>query len=218
MQRTLNMKKHHLNRLDQGSTCAATPGIFPAKAARQQGFTLIEISIVIAIGLLMVLAGLKFGPALRLRTEVSAEVQNLGHLAVNVRNTYAGRYVNLSTANVVQLNLAPLDMLNTDNVNVDPNVNFPLVGHWSYITLSPNSLANGIPNSAMQIDLVRIPQDVCTQLAPALLPMADEMQVNGTTVKWYQQPNPPPDLAAMQCGPPANTVSTHLTTITIRMR
>jgi prepilin-type N-terminal cleavage/methylation domain-containing protein len=140
---------------------------------RQRGMTLIELAVVLAIGLVLILAGLKFAPALMTSSRVQAETQNLGQLVTSTRNLYQGRYATLTVAQAIQFNLAPAGMVN----------GAALAGNWGTVTPAPALLAGGAPNTAMAITLAGIPQAVCVQLAPALLGIADEMDVNGVAVK-----------------------------------
>lgn len=175
------------NTLDPRTAAARNP----ARRGRQGGFTLIELSIVIAIGLLLILAGLKFAPALMRGTRVQGEVQNVGMLVSNVRNVYHSRYANLSNAQAIQFNLPPTDLVDGGNIS----------GHWGPITLAPSALAGGAANTAMQVTLTNIPQPDCIQLAPALLGVADELDVGGAAnLKSANNPNPANDAIAAACG------------------
>lgn len=158
---------------------------------KQRGFTLIELSIVIAIGLLLILVGLKFGPTLMRGTRVQSETQNVGMLVSQVRNLYRGRYANLTTAQVIQYNLAPTDLVNGN----------ALAGNWGAITLAPSALNGAAANTALQVTLANIPQPDCIQLAPALLGTADELDVGGNAnLKSANNPNPANDAIAAACG------------------
>jgi prepilin-type N-terminal cleavage/methylation domain-containing protein len=164
----------------------------------QRGFTLIELSIVIAIGLLLILAGLKFGPSLMRGTQVSAEVQNVGQIVTKTRNLYRGRYANLTTALAIQYDLAPTDLVNGAT----------LAGNWGPMTLAPAALTGAAANTALQLTLQNIPQQVCTQLAPALLGVADELDVGaGVNVKSFATPNPLNDVIAGNCGAVGGSVN-----------
>jgi len=163
----------------------------PARKGRQRGFTLIELSIVIAIGVALILAGLKFAPALMRGTRVQSEVQNIGMLVNNVRNLYKGRYANLSNAQAIQFNLPPTDLVDGANLS----------GRWGAVTLSPAALAGAAANTALQVTLANIPQPDCIQLAPALLGVADELDVGGAAnLKSANTPNPANDAIAAACG------------------
>ncbi len=165
---------------------------------RQRGFTLIELSIVIAIGLLLILAGLKFGPTLMRGTQVQSEVQNVGQLVTSVRNLYRGRYANLTTAAAIQYNLVPTDLVN----------GAALAGNWGPISLGPTNLTGAAGNTALAVNMQNIPQPVCTQLAPALLGIADELDVGGTAnLKSVANPNPLNDTVAAACGAAGGTVA-----------
>ena len=170
----------------------------PAPKRGQRGFTLIELSIVIAIGLLLILAGLKFGPSLMRGTQVQADVQNVGQLVTNTRNLYRGRYANLTTALAIQYNLAPNDLIN----------GAALAGTWGPITLAPSLLQGAAANTALQVTLANIPQVVCVQLAPALLGVADELDVGAVVrLKSAAAPNPLNDTVAAACGAAGGTVA-----------
>ena len=167
--------------------------IKPIQAAmdKQEGFTLIELSIVIAIGLLLNLAGLAFGPTLMLSTRVEGETQNIGMLVTNTRNLYQGRYANLTTAKVIQYNLAPTALVNGNT----------LAGNWGSITLAPSALTGAAANTSMQVTLANIPQPACIQLAPSLLGTADELDVGGqANLKSANTPNPARDTVTDACG------------------
>jgi type IV pilus assembly protein PilA len=158
---------------------------------RQRGFSLVELSIVIAVGLLMIILGLKFGPGLFRGAKVNGEVQNVTMLISNLSNTYQGRYANLTNANALNLNAVPGDLRDGANIT----------GKWGAITLAPAALAGGPANAALQVTLANIPQEVCTTLAPALLGAADEMDVGGNAnVKTLAAPNPATDVVATACG------------------
>ena len=165
----------------------------PTQAAphKQSGFTLIELSIVIAIGLLLILAGLAFGPALMLSSRVSSETQNIGMLISSTRNLYQGRYANLTTAKIIQYNLAPTALVNGT----------ALAGNWGTITLTPGALTGAAANTALQVTLANILQPACIQLAPALLGTADELDVGGSSnLKSANTPNPARDTVTDACG------------------
>lgn len=163
----------------------------PNSPPRQRGFTLIELSIVIAIGLILILAGLKFGPSLMRGSRVQGEIQNVGMLVSNVRNLYRGRYANASVAQVIQFNLAPSDLINGAALN----------GNYGNITVGPSALAGGAANTAMQIVLTNVPAADCVQLAPGLLGAADELDVGAAAnLKSAANPNPANDVVAAACG------------------
>jgi prepilin-type N-terminal cleavage/methylation domain-containing protein len=174
-------------------TLTPTPSYSPQTLQhRQRGFSLVELSIVIAVGLLMILLGLKFGPSLFRGAKVNGEVQNVTMLISNLSNTYQGRFANLTVANALNLNAVPGDLRD----------GAAITGKWGAITLAPAALTGGNPNTAMQVTLANIPQEVCTTLAPALLGAADEMDVGGNAnVKTQANPNPATDIVAGNCGP-----------------
>jgi prepilin-type N-terminal cleavage/methylation domain-containing protein len=206
------MKSNHLNPNQLNDTDSASNGTGPGNlqktARRQRGFTLIELSIVIAIGLLLILAGLKFGPTLMRGTRVQSETQNIGGLKTAIGNLYRGQYnppaQPVSNANIINFGLAPQDLLDAGG---------GLTGHWGTVTVTPSNLAGGVPGTAMQIALINIPQDVCVQLAPSLVALADEMDVGGAAVKNQTALlNPTAAAVAFACG----NVGGGTTTITIR--
>jgi len=165
----------------------------PPKAAakKQGGFTLIELSIVLAIIIIVILAGLSLAPMLMRGTRVQSETHNVGMLMSQVRNTYQGRYANLTTAKVLQYNLAPSNLVNGN----------ALAGNWGSITLVPGALTGAVANTAMQVTLVNIPQPDCIQLAPALAGTADELDVGGNAnLKSANNPNPAKDTITDACG------------------
>lgn len=173
----------------------------PPGRRRTRGFTLIELSIVIAVGLLLILGGLKFAPELYRGTKVQSEVQNVGMLAANIRNLYRGRYAALTDAQVIALQLAPTDLVN----------GAALAGNYGAITSAPAALTGGAPNTAMQLSLANVPAKDCVQLAPALLGVATELDVGATAnLKTAANPNPANNVVAAACGNAAN--------VTIRVR
>lgn len=61
----------------------------------QGGFSLIELAIVIAIAVVLVIAGVTLGGRLMTGANVEAEVQSVGMMVTNVRNLYQRRVVGL---------------------------------------------------------------------------------------------------------------------------
>jgi prepilin-type N-terminal cleavage/methylation domain-containing protein len=164
---------------------------YQPKLFQQRGFSLIELSIVIAVGLLLILLGLKFGPQLFRGAKINGEIQSVNMLISNISNLYQGRYANLTTANALNRNLVPGDLRN----------GAAITGKWGNITLAPGTLAGGAANTAMVVTMANIPQEVCTTLAPGLLGAADEMDVGATNnVKTAANPNPLNDVVAAACG------------------
>jgi prepilin-type N-terminal cleavage/methylation domain-containing protein len=158
---------------------------------KQSGFTLIEISIVIAIALILVLGGITFGSRMMMSANVTSETENVGMLITNVRNLHQKRYANLTVAQAITLNLVPTDLINGNAIE----------GHFGAITLAPGQLTGGGANTAMVITLNNVPPDACTQLAPALLGFADELDVGATAnIKSRVNPRPARDTVAAACG------------------
>lgn len=163
----------------------------PNLPRKQSGFTLIEISIVIAIALILILGGITFGSRMIMSANVTAETENIGMLITNVRNLYQKRYGNLTVAQAIALNLVPTDLLN----------GAALEGHFGAIALAPGQLAGGGANTAIVVTLSNVPPDACTQLAPALLGFADELDVGATAnLKSRVNPRPARDAVAAACG------------------
>jgi prepilin-type N-terminal cleavage/methylation domain-containing protein len=162
---------------------------------KQGGFTLIELSIVIAVGLLLILAGLKFGPQLFRSVKINQEASNIATLSSNISNVYQGRYAAITVANIIQLNLIPQDLLN----------GAAMAGNWGAITVAASNLTGGAAGTAYQLSLANIPPQVCPVLAPALAAMADELDVGTTALVKSLTVRPTPDAIALACAQNAVT-------------
>lgn len=159
---------------------AETRGFNPMKRQSLQqrrrkegGFTIAELMVVVAVGSVLIVSGLKLAPQLWNDSKVHSETQNIEALVTRISNTFQGNYTNLSNAMAVQLQTVPPDMLKKGGNSI--------TGNWGGVTVSATTTSVGGP--AFVVQMVNIPSKICPQLVANLAAISEELLVNGTSVQ-----------------------------------
>ncbi len=141
---------------------------------RQQGFSLIEILLVIGIIAVLALAAFLIFPSVQASQRANAEQNNIMTIAAGVKQMFNGKYTNISTLNVVQGKLAPANMVDTAGT--------ALVSAWGGAVTVAESAGSGVAGSRFTITYAEVPAAVCLKLAPGLIGNFESVSVGGTAV------------------------------------
>lgn len=129
---------------------------------RQQGFSLIEILLVIGIIAVLALAAFLIFPSVQASQRANAEQNNIMTIAAGVKQMFNGKYAGITTTNVVQGKLAPSNMVDTAGTG--------LVSAWGgAVDVAASAGAGGAAGSRFTITYADVPTAVCLKLAPGLI-------------------------------------------------
>ena len=142
---------------------------------RQQGFSLIEILLVIGIIAVLALAAFLIFPSVQASQRANAEQNNIMTIAAGVKQMFNGKYTNISTLNVVQGKLAPANMVNDAGTG--------LVSAWGGAVNVAASPGAGVAGSRFTVNYTAVPTAVCLKLAPGLVGNFETLTVGTTDVK-----------------------------------
>lgn len=163
------------------------PSRYKAGKAKQQGFSLVEVSIVTAIILLIAIIGI---PAINgYITEnrvpkVAEEVQRfIAGTKALAEGTSSAPYSNISTADNLVRALDGTSVLKVDAANGQV---FHRIGNSTsgLITVASAQL-DGTAGDAFTVTFADVSEKACPTLATILQPVAENISINGTAVKTY---------------------------------
>lgn len=139
---------------------------FPAK---NQGFTLLEILLVIGIAAVIAIAAFMAWPAVQSSQRANAEQSRAMTIAAGVKQAYNGRYSGVSNENVIRAKIPPSDMINGTALN----------SSWGgTVTVAPAAT-----NTKFTITYDTVPENVCLKLAPGLGQSFENVTVGGTAIR-----------------------------------
>ncbi len=166
--------------LSQTLNFKARPNASKLASRLQRGVTLLQVSIVIGIGLVLLLAAVIYGPPLFGKGKVGNEITAVGDLKSNVVN-YGTRVGVFNTANstlsaIVGQGFFPTSMVG--GTAAAPTV----TNQWGgAITMAIGTIANA--GDSMVFTYGGIPGAACAQLGTSLDPLASIISINGTQTK-----------------------------------
>jgi type IV pilus assembly protein PilA len=140
----------------------------------QAGFTLVEVGIVVAIGLLLLLG---IGAANRTiaGTKVNNEIGEIKTIIANVQRQYSGKS-NYATATLTDI-IALKSMPDERKASATTAVN-----RWSgAITMAPATITTA--NDSIRYSSAGVPEYECTQIVPQVEGSLTRVAVAGTDVK-----------------------------------
>lgn len=140
-----------------------------------RGFSLVELSIVLIIGVALIAVALKVVPSMLTDSHVAAEAKELPMIMTRVQRMFANRpnYTGLGTALAISNNVFPSDrVVNATTVNNQ---------FGGTITTNPATLITTA--DAAQLIYTSVPEDVCKELIPQVESYMRIIDVNGTSVK-----------------------------------
>lgn len=141
---------------------------------KQAGFTLVEIGIVVAIGLLFLL-GIGAAGRTIAGTKVNSEIGEIKTIAANVQRQYSGKssYATATLTDMIALKSIPDERKLTATTAAN---------RWSgAITLAPATLNTA--NDSIKYTSAAIPEYECTQIVPQVEGSLLRVAVAGTDVK-----------------------------------
>lgn len=142
---------------------------------RQQGFTLIELAIVVVMVAVLISLGLKTINQTRVSANANAEATELPLIVSKIQKTYSTQstYSGVSLAGLIALNIFPTERV------VSPT---SAQNRWGGgITVAAATLTNA--NDSVQLTYAGVPKDECVEVIPLVTQTVRVITVNGTSVK-----------------------------------
>lgn len=141
---------------------------------KQQGFTLIELMIVLGIAALIVAGVITMYLKSSSSQKVNDETTNLNTIVSGVRNLYStsSNYVGLTTAVVVNAKIPPAKLVNGTTINN---------AFGGQVNIAPASISGGT-NNAFTVALTQVGSEECTKMVPATVRSFDKVAVGATVL------------------------------------
>lgn len=140
----------------------------------QKGFTLVELGIVVAVGLLLLL-GIQQSNRTIANTKVNSEIGEIKTISANVQRQYSGssNYSTATLANIIALKSLPDERVLTATTAAN---------RWGgAITLAPATVNTA--SDTLLYTSAAIPEYECTQIIPQVEGSLVRVSVDGTDVK-----------------------------------
>lgn len=143
---------------------------------KQKGMTMIEMGLVIIIGVVLTVIGLRWYQSTRNDTRLQSEVSEMTRTMAKITDAYqaAPDFTGLTTAVAIGNNVFPTDKVNGARTAVLNNYN-------GAVTVAPATLVNS--NDSAALTAGAYDRDSCAQLPNKLAGVMRRIDVNGTTVK-----------------------------------
>lgn len=134
---------------------------------KAQGFSLIELLLVIAIIAILAIAAFIIFPQVQASSRANTERSNINTIAACAKSAFNGRYTGLSNATAISAECAPSSMVSgVDGITSSWGQPVTVTGAPTTFTIAYDAL----------------PKSVCLKLVPGLLNNFDSVAVGGATL------------------------------------
>jgi len=169
------------------SATTPNPAALRALRRKQGGFGLVEVSIAVVVTLILAALVVPVINGLLIENKVptvAGEVQRyIGRIKTMAEASGALPYANISTANNLVRAMEDSNVIRVTGNTVAHNLGGSGTGTNGVITVGPASLGGGANGSAFVVTFSNVSQYACPSLATTLQGMAEQIVINGETVK-----------------------------------
>lgn len=171
-----------------------------SKRLRQQrGYSLVELSIVVAIIALLIYGVVKLVNGVIADHKANAELSEMPTIITKIQKIYANRpnFSGATQAILVNNNAFPADWVVAGSTN--------LVNRWSGTVTLAVATIGAIANNAITLTTAGVPDSECKSIVPGMDDSVRTTTVNGTVVKQDKQQSDPA-LTGTSCNTGSNTI------------
>lgn len=177
----------HPHPVEPLDSATSHPDALRALRRKQGGFGLIDISLALVVSLIVAALVVPVINGLLIENKVptvAGEVQRyIGRTKTMAEVSGALPYANINTANNLVRAMEDSNVIRVTDTTVAHNLGGSGTGANGTITVGPASLGGGANGSAFVVTFSNVSQYACPSLATTLQGMAEQIVINGETVK-----------------------------------